>query len=165
MSTAAILHHLQLADGILPVNGGYVHQPAESTAEPLLYADDRPVFFRCAYGKGEVYVMSIPLEESIGNSTDFFPKETAPRADAIYRTVAKRTAHAVDSRNRAVCLTEHPLDNTRRVVVAINYSGKPQTADLQFDGKWRLAQVYRGTVCENRVELAENDAAVFLLTQ
>lgn len=160
-------HLLQLPDGTLPINGGFVHDVAQTDAEPILFANDRPVFFRHTYGKGTVYLMSIPLEESLGNSAAYFSNDTQPHAEEIYRMAAKSAPnkHAICSNNRLVCLTEHPLSETQRIAVAINYSGKPQNALLQLQDGWKLSQVYRGTVCEGMVRLMENDAAVFVLTK
>ena len=67
-----------------------------------------------------------------------------------------------------VGLTEHPLDEARRIVVAINYSPEPREVALDFAAPWTAGEVWRGhgemfkAPETAQVWLPSNDAAVFI---
>lgn len=63
-----------------------------------------------------------------------------------------------DSRN--VGLTEHPLPNGEKVVVAINYAPQPVTCTIKGGA---VVRVFRGTRQDKNWTISANDAAVFLV--
>ena len=56
-------------------------------------------------------------------------------------------------------MTEHPLDNGKVIVVAVNY--EPHTVKTVFTVKGGISKSWRGCVSGNAVEIGANDAIVF----
>lgn len=151
----------------LPSSGGFFYEPEEIRAEVLGTMDGLPVFFRHAYGKGFVFLMTRPIEQSAMALNETFRSGDGPAFEAVYREVMRPlgTRHAAESSSRLIRLTEHPLDENRRVAVAVNYSDAPQHASLSFAEGWKPSAVYRGVLRDSGLSLGADDAAVFLLTR
>lgn len=103
-----------------------------------------PVFVCNSYGKGKIYFLSFPLESILAGMPHAFTAEALP-----YRRFYETFSSAADdracvSRHPSVLLTEHPISEHRRLVVAVNYDAKPQTAQLVLRDGWQVREVLRG---------------------
>jgi hypothetical protein len=136
-------------------------------------ANSNPVFTRARYGNGRAYFLSVPIELDLANRAGGFhnPSAALPWWQ-IYRTisepfVAQRAVHKADP---FIGLTEHPLGDGRRVVIAINYSPEPREVGLEITEPWTAAEAWYGAAPAKsshgwQIRLASNDAAVFTATK
>ena len=156
------LRTVLLGEEALPVAGGYDYEPEQTDAEVLARVGNRPVFFRHAYGRGTIFLLTVPIERYVSRLSGAFRDPDAPRYEDIYRTVfaAAPTGRIADSSNRFVRLTEHPVDAAHCILVALNYSDQPQTAALALAPGWRIDEMYRGAYANGTLRLAADDAAV-----
>lgn len=159
-SDAPGARRLEIDGKQLPVTGGKSYTPAEIHAEVLGTVDGVPAFFRHAYGAGTIYLLTVPIERTAGAQPGAFHRPDAPDYAAVYRKIASQSARAADSTNRFVRLTEHPLDDAHRVLVAINYSAQPQTAALRLQPGWRIEAVDRGICTDGVLSVPADDAAL-----
>ncbi len=117
-------------------------------AESLAWeADGNPVFTRTDYGKGSIFFLSVPLEQSLANQPGVFHEQNAQAYWQIYRQVAARlpVRRAARKTNPMLGLTEHPIDSNHSVMVLINYSPVPQAETLILLPGWEIEQVWHGS--------------------
>ncbi len=67
-----------------------------------------------------------------------------------------------------VGISEHPLADGQRVIILVNYSPEPQTADLSLHQDWEIAGTWYGLPPQGDLPglqacLPANDASVFLI--
>ena len=131
-------------------------------------ADGNPIFTRAACGRGQAYFLGVPIELDLANRPGGFHGPDAAPWWRIYRMIGEpfMAQRAVRKDDPFVGLTEHPLDDSRRIVIAINCSPKPREAALDIATTWALGATWYGAAAENsphgwRLPLAPNDAAVF----
>jgi hypothetical protein len=133
-------------------------------------ADGNPILTRAAYGRGRAYFLGVPIELDLANRPGGFHAPDAAPWWRIYREIGEPflAGRAVRRADPFVGLTEHPLDEARRIVVAINYRPEPREVALDFADPWTAGQVWRGpgaisTAPETaKIWLPPNDAAVFI---
>jgi hypothetical protein len=96
-------------------------------------ADGNPVFIRKKYGKGFCYLLTLPLEKSIGNISGAFHKPEQPAWRNFYAPLAEhiKERRRVFCNNPLVTLTEHPVNDEHCWVIAINNS--PEVVAPVFD--------------------------------
>ena len=133
--------------------------------------DGNPVFTRFAYGQGQVYLLTVPIERALADWPGAFANEVdanAPGAQPlwrIYRQIAEKVtrARAVRKDHPMLGLTEHPLSAGERVVVAVNYSPEPLEETLALAAGWQITTTWRGALEGAKITLPPNDAAVFVV--
>ena len=130
-------------------------------------ADGDPLFTSYSYGKGKVFFLAAPLEDSLTRVHRAFEEDTLYPLfyDSIKRTLPVVKAAMV--RNRSICLTEHILDDQRRIIVLINYSPEERLADLVLDDGWQINRFLQGTkvnqdslVNQDSFPICGNDAVI-----
>lgn len=60
-----------------------------------------------------------------------------------------------------LAVTEHPLDDRERVVIAVNLSPMSLRETLRLQPGWALGRSFRGDMASGVLSLPANDAAVF----
>ncbi len=107
--------------------------------------DGRPIYVKNSYGKGYIYYTPYAIENQLGDRAHAFD-EDSEKFVKFYEKFAAEAAsdRAVKSSCRSVLLTEHELDENRRLVIAVNYSKSDLTPEFTFNGGWRLAKFLRG---------------------
>ncbi len=132
-------------------------------------ADGNPAFTVAPYGAGRVFFLGVPLEMMLTQTPGAFSAADAPECWRVYRHIAEAAmgGRAVRKHNPLVAVTEHPLADGRRVVVAINQSPEDVAEELGLGAGWTLGQVEHGSVVAEgatlRCVLPPNDAAVFVV--
>lgn len=133
-------------------------------------ADGNPVLTRASYGKGTVYLMSLPIELAMT-----LGKETCSRPDPnpywkIYRAISEETTRGriLRKEDPLVGITEHPDGEGKLVAVLINHSPQAKTIRVRVTDGWQLAHCWRGKAETDGaggilVSLAANDGAVLSL--
>ena len=148
---------------LLPILGAtqYVTRPTRATVLGR-EADGNPVFTAAAYGKGMVYFLSFPMEQELVKAAGTFSGPDAKPYWSIYNTVgaAFASGRAVTKTDPQVGVTEHPLEEHRRVVVMINYSPAAVEFSFALAADWHVETVLRGKLAHGRVKLHANDASV-----
>jgi len=128
--------------------------------------DGNPAFTCCKYGQGQVFFLSVPIEQALTQTPGGFHSPLAQPFWQIYRRVAQDVLQerTVSKNHPMLGLTEHLLDEHTRVVVAINYSPQALEDRLDLRPGWQVEKAWRGAVEPGgRVKLPANDAAIFTI--
>ncbi|MBQ9859581.1 MAG: beta-mannanase [Clostridia bacterium] len=153
---------MHLGDTSLPIITDK-YMTLEPTTATVLAADGdgNPVFTVNTYGKGKVYFLDMPLELARCATPTAFEPGCDDYA-AIYRTAAAQVR-----KNRVVktCLhlglTEHPLSDTRRLVVAVNYTGEAITDTLTPPTGWQFTKAIQGALPTDRWSIEPHGCQVW----
>ncbi len=159
---------MKLGECDLPIKTTYFLKPESCNAEVLATDENgEGVFFRHKYGKGCVYFLTLPVENSLAYEKGAFFKENRPCYDSIYRAVAKSAeiCRIADSDHPYVRLTEHPIDERSAYIFAINYNKIPADAKITFVGDCKVETVWGSNIENGVLHLRENDGAIFKVTK
>jgi len=133
-------------------------------------ADGNPAFTRAALGKGQVYFLSVPVEEYLTNFPGGFHTAEAQPFWKIYQSIARSVIknRVVAKDNPMVGVTEHPLNEHERVVILINYSPDPAKTHCTLAPGWTVKETWYGAApaAEKkglRCSINANNAVVLLL--
>jgi hypothetical protein len=133
-------------------------------------ADGSPVFTRGRYGQGWAYFLGAPLETALAEVPGAFDDPQGQPYWKIYSLVAQSLpeTHVVKKDQPRVGVTEHPLDNNQRVVVAVNYHPQPANVALSLAPGWQVANTLRGEPLAQagkawQCQLPANDGAVWII--
>ncbi len=137
----------------------------ESTDAEILGSDKDAggVFFKSKYGKGFVYLLTMPLEDYLAKRKGAFFKENEPEYDRIYREVAKCAGveRLIDSDSPFVRFTEHSISDKECFVMAINYSNKTQNVKITVKDGYSVSTVFGSEIKDGTLEIGANDAALY----
>jgi beta-galactosidase len=128
--------------------------------------DGNPGFTCHTWGKGEIYFLSVPIEQHLSNTPGAFIDLAAQPFWRIYQAIShSHLSHRIASKdNPLVGITEHPLDESKRIIVLINYSPLPQEVNLTIHDRWRISEVWYGAPSTSpNLLLPPNDALVAVL--
>ena len=106
-------------------------------------ADGNPVLTCNEYGKGKIFFLSVPIETYLSKLAGAFHAQDAQPFWKIYNHIAKpliRKNRSVFNDNPFIGITEHPVSDTERLVVAINYSREKIKTELNFTESWKLKE-------------------------
>jgi hypothetical protein len=126
--------------------------------------DGNPVLTRASLGKGEAYLLGVPLELHAAHTPGAFDATRNPPYWQIYRRLAAGmpTRRVARRDNPMVGLTEHPFGDGSRAVIAINYSPAPAKVKLALDAGYRFDRTLHGPAPRGgRCTIPANDAAVW----
>lgn len=153
----------------LPIKSQFFYQPEQYDGEVLAKCDSgAPVFFRHALGKGYVYLLTLPLERHLSATAGAFCEDNVPPYHLLYRELAKAANinRLCDSDHPQIRLTEHPIDDHRAYIFAINYSNCPLSANITLDDGYAIIETIYGPSVENGVlSLPGNDGTLFLVSK
>ncbi len=111
--------------------------------------DGNPIFLRNKYGKGQIYLLLVPIENNLGTLPGAFDQDGDDWA-AFYRTFGKKlvSARRIVSSCKLLTLTEHVEESTGRVfVIAVNNGNEDLPSKVLFCAKgWKLAQKLPATI-------------------
>ena len=151
----------------LRLGGEYKYTP-ESTegAEVLATGEDgRAVYVRHPYGKGWIYLSTVPVEKFLSAKADAFRAETAGDYAAWYRVLAETcgTERVLDTDSPVIRVTEHKSSDGTRFALLINYSDRAAAAALCLARGWRVARVWGDGAQDGRVQLPPCGAVMLAL--
>jgi endo-1,4-beta-mannosidase len=117
------------------------------------------VFSRHKYGKGNVYYLGFPLEKMLWSKPDIYNQTDELPYYKIYSEVAGTiiAKNIVCSGNKQIGVTQHRCDDGTFVIVAVNYSNKPQNPDFEVQEGWELSPLYG-----NSTEIKKCDAGIYM---
>ncbi len=113
------------------------------SAEVLAAEEDgNPVLLRHRYGKGEVYLLTVPLEAYLAGRPGAFHAPGEPGWNRLYavagaQVIAKRPVVSLDPQ---ITLTLHPDGPDRAWIVAVNHHGERVQARFQTAPGWEVPQ-------------------------
>lgn len=123
-----------------------------------------PIYVSADYGKGKVFWLPAQLESWLFDKSGAFHKENAAPYYRVYREFAKfvpsEKCAAINSLK--IGMTEHILDQNKRLLVCINYSPEAQTAEINLSKGFSKLTVYhgKGTVNGNTVKIEPNQPLI-----
>ena len=138
-------------------------------AEVLARTEDGEIAFaRNLYGAGEVYTLLFPAESQMACQPGMVDSDRAEPAYLLYEALPmKNPCRVVSIGMPYVGLTEHVLDENRRIAVVQNYEPFEQQIPLAFADDWRCAECLGmdgAARWENGVlTLRHNDGAMLML--
>ena len=141
---------------------------AEAGAEILgRETDANPAFARHSWGQGQIFFLSVPIEQYLSTTPGGFVGPQAQPFWQIYRCLLAQAAvppRVLRKDNPLLGVTEHPLDANRRVIVLVNYSPQAQSAVLDLAPGWRATEAWYASLpaAGAPLLLPPNDALVFL---
>ena len=146
----------------LPLKGGKELTTSPAGCEVLARDEHGTILFsRHALGKGQVYLLSAPLESMIAETPGIVSSEDSAPYYEIYRAVGARVLAEKAARcdNPFIGLTLHPLGENDLIGVLMNYSGRDQDARLTLQKDWRLTPLFG----DSSRPIPPNDALVIRL--
>ena len=130
-------------------------------------ADGNPVFTHAAYGKGQVYVLTFPVETQLTLTPGAFHRADAQAYYQVYAAFAAPllAMRALRLDHPMLGLTEHLLNENERIVVIINYSPERVSTQFALSSGWRIVQSWYGSMADGSlIEVPPNDALVLHLS-
>ena len=108
--------------------------------------DGNPAFTVAEYGKGRVFFLSVPLEMMVTRTPGALHRADAPPYWRVYRYVAQEVIERriVRKRHPMLGVTEHPVDDGRLIVVAVNTFPEPAQDSLKLAAGWSVSEVLHG---------------------
>ena len=139
----------------------YKYNIESCESEVLGEACGNPFYVRKQHGKGEIYTLLYPIEKMLTEQAGAFHNEALVQYDLIYRKFAgKGKKHIADTDSRFIRITEHPVDENTRYIVAVNYSDKDRTANLILDPEWKVEEVFTGNCEANILSIPACDGVI-----
>lgn len=157
-----------LAGEQLPISTDIKYTMESCSSEVLAYDEGgTPVFFRNSYGKGFIYLLTIPVERYCSFRPGVFHRENEPKYENIYKEIARKAdiKHRVDSSSPFILLTEHEINEKETYVMAINYSYRKEKTTITLNGDFEVQTVWGNEIKNGILELKENDGALFILKE
>jgi hypothetical protein len=137
---------------VIPCAGGYRLNATPVGANVLASEPEgAPLLTEYRYGKGRVIFLGVSLEMTLTTTPGVFHGANASAAWQLYCYIADGAmqGRAVRKEEPLLALTEHPVSETERIIVAVNQSPGPLKARVRLTDGWRLAECLHG---EARVE-------------
>jgi hypothetical protein len=128
--------------------------------------DGSPVCTLRRHGSGVVLFCAADLEVAAATEAGRAGTAQGSPAAVLYSVIARRAQpdRAVRASDPVLGLTEHPLGDRERVVVAINYGGGELNLRANLSDGWLPSRLVRGsTLVEGRLRVAAHDASVFVV--
>lgn len=122
--------------------------------------EGKDVFIKSTYGKGTVYTLMYSLEGYLYQKMDAFTNEKHYKIyDKLRQSI--KNQRCVCCENRMIGITEHPLNENERYIVAVNY-GEDAAVDFTLKQGWKLSCVCRGEMKESlKSDIANCKTVVF----
>ena len=107
-----------------------------------------PVYVRNRYGKGWVYLLTVPVEFTLGSHPGAFHKPSEPQWRDFYAPLAEtvRNRRRITCSDPLVTFTEHPVNENLCWAVAINNNGQPSAAEYTLLNGWKLSEGQSGEI-------------------
>ena len=137
-------------------------------AEVLATGEDgRPVYVKHKYGNGYIYFSTVPIEKFLIENSKAFNSNNGDNYSVWYKPLYDlvKSNHAVNIDSKVLRVTEHPIDENSRTVVAINYSYDEINAALDVKQGWKVSEVSYGKCNGKEITVPPCDAVILTLTK
>lgn len=123
-----------------------------------------PIYVSASYGKGKVFWLPCQLEAWLFDKSGAYHKETSAHYSRVYKEFAKYVISdkCAEIESKFIGMTEHILDNGKRLLVCINYSPDKQSGKIALSKGYNKLSIYHGngTLCENEITIAANQPLI-----
>ena len=108
--------------------------------------DGMPVLTICKYGKGKVAFLSLGIEAELAGRPDAFDVDSQPFWK-FYRwfSYAAGIRRIVRSNDPFVTCTEHFIDASHAIVIAVNNTPDERKCDFAIENGWTISKTLFGT--------------------
>ena len=137
-------------------------------AEVLATGEDgRPVYVKHKYGNGYIYFSTVPIEKCLIENSKAFNSNNGDNYSVWYKPLYDlvKSNHAVNIDSKVLRVTEHPINENSRTVVAINYSYDEINAALDVKQGWKVSEVSYGKCNGKEITVPPCDAVILTLTK
>ncbi len=112
-------------------------------ADVLLYAEDgTPALTEYKLGKGKIYFCAAPIEARMGTEAGLASGALAKPYYKIYELLGMRNPAKIATSNiPTVCVTEHIIDENKRIVNIINYSRIDRNVNIALQNGYKLTEI------------------------
>ena len=144
-----------LDDNSLKLRSNVIYNIALNGAQSIAKnKDGKDVFLKTSYGKGTIFTLMYPVETYLYGISDVFTNE---KHYLIYDKIKEsiKSEKVVSCENRLIGITEHPINENERFVVAINY-GEDATASFKLKDGWSFEAANLGSINESLIADIEN---------
>lgn len=126
-------------------------------------AEGNPIFVKHTYGEGMVYFLASALEMQLINEKAPFFREESEDYHKIYELVGKDVlaGKAVLSYNRYINITEHPLDENEKIIIAVNNDIKERAFVPILQNGFGISDIIVGDISV----IEKNSAVIFRVTR
>jgi hypothetical protein len=125
----------------------------DATTAQIICTDDtgNVVFSKNRYGKGNVYFLAYPIE------LNCLKKAEEETEYSFYKVLSRNPDKMVVFDNPMIGITEHFINESKKIIIAINYSNEDVTCKLTIKKPFNISKLIYGDIdC-----IREHDAAVF----
>jgi len=152
----------------IPAN---IHYQIENIGAKIISADanGNPVFSVNSYGKGKIYLLLLPLENYLSNTSGCFNSSQSSPYWKIYSEIGKDVlaSHIISKNQPLLAITEHAVEQDKCIAIIINMSPNTVSDKLSIMKGWTVNKTYYGKMTSNgdflSVEVAKNDAIIIEL--
>ena len=102
-----------------------------------------PVLTRYKLGDGLVYFLSSPIEHRMGALAGLASGKYAKPYYKLYEAMnLKSPAKLASSSDPTVCVTEHILDDSSRLIIVINYTRCDKNVNISLKNSYKIAKIF-----------------------
>ena len=129
--------------------------------------DGNQVFFKTKYGKGYIYLLTLPLEKHLAlDCTSFYKKDT-PNYQNFYREFVSdaKIKRLADTDSKFVLLTEHKIDDNNAYICLINYANFLEKVNLTIFDNYTLYDLNDNKIDDLNITFAPNECMILKLNK
>ena len=109
----------------------------------LSASDGTPALSEYSLGKGRVVFCAAPIEARMGSEAGLASGKNARPYYKIYELAGLKSSSKIASSSLpTVCVTEHIVSDTERILVVINYSKKTENVNITLQNGYKLIKTY-----------------------
>jgi hypothetical protein len=125
--------------------------------------DGNPAFTCNNFGNGRIFYLNYPLEKFLATQPGVFDGDNKNEYREIYNEIRKSIASSkvLLTSSRKVGFTEHIVDETTRLIIAVNYFPSVESITIELKEGWKISKTFYGKNSGNMIELQPDDAVVF----
>ena len=129
--------------------------------------DGNPVFTRATYGKGNIYVLTFPMETQLTLTPGAFHTNDAQPYHRIYEQFARPliVGEAMRVDHPMLGLTLHAQNEHETLAIVVNYSPNPVDGQYSLADPWKIDQAWYGNLPGKHLHVPANDAIVLHLAR
>lgn len=161
---------IKLDDIEYPITYDCQHQIINHDSFIIATSDGgEPVYFKRNYGKGAIYLLTLPIETYLSTRHKEFNDYNLPDYSEFYKKFANDITinNIVSTNDRYLLTTQHFSKENEVYVTVVNYGRKFIESKIQINPQFHVAEYYGGnyTSENNQVSLDANDGMIFKLVR
>ncbi len=112
-------------------------------ADVLIHADDgTPLISKYSIGKGKVYFCAAPIETRMATESGYASGANAKPYYKIYEMLGIKSREKIAASNDpTVCITEHIVDENKRILAVLNHSKVSRNVNITLQNGYELAEI------------------------